>query len=394
MTMLSVRDYTLLAALFLAEFSRGAFFLTFLPLYTTERLGWSLALAGMAASAQYLSETLAKSFAGWQLDRYGRPFLLAGLTLAMASLARAVIGQNPVLLVIASAFFGLGYSPLWIAIITRVAPLGAANRPSRIGLVFASWLAGMGSGLTGINFLITAGYEFAQGVILGSFLAALAITAAFYPRTALGRDAGGISAARLLPAIRGMVLNKAVTKVLFPGMFLQTLSAGLLVPVLPVFARNNLGLSHEGYGLMIMAGGAAAALFLVPMGRLAGRLSLKTMLFSGFACTSAALALLTLVGNKQNAPAITLALGVSYAAVLPAWNSLLARAVPAGAQSTGWGVFFTIEGLGLAAGPALGGLLARCGSPLPALLTTAGLLGAMALFYLFYPLERFFSERD
>jgi MFS family permease len=389
--MVSVKDCGLLAVLFLAEFARGAFFLTFLPLYTTEFLGWTIAPAGMAASAHYLAETLVKTFAGLQLDRFGRPVLQAGLLVGLVSLAAMWLYPNPGLIIIAAGLFGLGYSPLWIGVITQVAPAGIKNRSSLIGLVFTAWLAGMGSGLTVINFFITAGYNQAFNVIIVLFLAALVISGFFYPRPGPGRPAP-LSPVFLLATIRRMALNKAVTRVLLPGMFLQTLSASLLLPVLPVFARSRLGISHDNYGLLIMAGGAAAVLSLFPMGRLADKLRLETVLAAGFACSSAALAGLALFGQKNNALFITLILGISYAAVLPAWNTLLARAVPPQGQATGWGVFSTIEGLGIAAGPAIGGILAHWGSPPAVLLASAGILAAMSMFYLFYPVERFFHR--
>lgn len=390
--MVSVRDYGLLAVLFLSEFARGAFFLTFLPLYATEFLGWTMASAGMAASVHYLAETLVKSFAGWQLDRYGKPVLQGGLLVGLVSLAAIRLYPHPGLLIVAAGIFGLGYSPLWIGVITQVAPAGIKNRSSRIGLVFAAWLAGMGSGLTAINFFISAGYNQAFNVIIIFFLAALVISGFLYPRSKTGRSGPGISPVLLLTAIRSMALNKAVTRVLLPGMFLQTLSASLLLPVLPVFARTRLGLSHDSYGLLIMAGGAAAALSLIPMGRLADKLRLKTVLTAGFACSSAALAGLALLGQKNNALIITLILGISCAAVLPAWNTLLARAIPPERQATGWGIFSTIEGLGIAAGPAIGAILARYGSPPAVLLASAGMLAAMSMFYLFYPVENFYRK--
>lgn len=390
--MASIKDFTLLAVLLLAEFSRGAFFLTFLPLYTTEYLGWTVATAGLAASVHYLAETLFKSFAGWQLDRSGRPVLLAGLLICLASLVLVGIHPHPVLLTVSSALFGMGYSPLWIAVITKVAPANRKNRSSRIGLVFTAWLAGMGSGLALISFFIPAGYNIAFLVIISFFLAAFIITLVCYPPVATGGSGAIKPPEPVLRSIRRLASNRAVSGVLLPGMFIQTLSAGLLLPVMPVFARTRLDLSCDAYGLLVLAGGVAAVLFLVPMGRLADKISLKAFLFTGFACTSAALAGLAMVGNRRNAVIITLILGISYAAVLPAWNTLLARAVPPDREGTGWGIFSTIEGLGIAAGPALGGLLARCCGPVAALLAAAGMLSAIALFYLIYPIERFFRK--
>lgn len=392
--MAAIRDFTILAILFLAEFSRGAFFLTFLPLYTAEYLGWTLAIAGLATSAHYLTETLFKSFAGWQLDRFGRPVLTAGLLMCLATLVAVRIYPYPVLLIISSALFGMGYSPLWIGVITKVAPANGKNRSSRISMVFIAWLAGMGCGLTMVSFFISAGYDTAFLVITGFLLAAVIIALVFYPPAETGRLSAITPPDPLLRSIRRLISNKAVSRVLLPGMFIQTLSVSLLLPVLPIFARTRLDLSHDEYGLLVLAGGVAAVLFLIPMGRLAEKISLKALLFTGFACTSAALAGLAVAANRQNAIVITLILGISFAAVLPAWNTLLARAIPPEGEGTGWGVFSTIEGLSIAAGPALGGLLARYCDPVAALLAAAGMLSAMALFYLFYPIERFSSQTE
>ncbi|MFZ5631892.1 MAG: MFS transporter [Bacillota bacterium] len=389
--MASSKDYALITVLFLAEFSRGAFFLAFLPLYTTEFFGWTVATAGLAASVHYFAETLVKSFAGWQLDRFGRPVLLAGLVVGLAALVMARIYSHPVSLVAFSGLFGLGFSPLWIGVFTEVAPTDKKDRSSRIGLVFAAWLAGMGSGLAAINFFISVSYDFAFLVIILFFLAALIIAWLFYPSVSNNQPGPGISPAPILPAIRHLAVNKAVSRVLLPTMFLQTLSGSLLIPVLPVFARTSLGLSHDGYGLLVIAGGLAMVLFLIPMGRLADKTNLKTILFAGMALASAALSGLALAGNKDNAVIISLILGISYAAVLPAWNTLLAKAVPPERQATGWGIFSTVEGLGIAVGPAMGGVLARYFNPVGTLLAAAGILSLMALFYLVYPVERFFK---
>lgn len=391
--MASFHRFTLAAVLFLAEFARGAFFLTFLPLYTTEFLGWSLATAGVAVSVHYLAETAVKSPAGWLLDRLGGPVLKGGLLLGVVSLSVVRLYPHPALLIVASGLFGLGYSPLWIGIITGVASAGAKNRSSRIGLVFTSWLAGMGAGLVAVSFFISSGFETAFNVIIAFLLAAMIMAWLFYPGAQAVRAGEVVSPKEFLLAIRGLAVNKS-TRVLLPGMFLQTLSASLLLPVLPVFATSRLGLSHDGYGFLIMAGGAAAAIFLIPMGTLADRIGIRAILFTGLGFSAAALGGLALAGNPHNAVLITLVLGISYAAVLPAWNTLLARSIPPGGQATRWGVFSTIEGLGISAGPAMGGFLARYSSPSSVLLASAGILSAMALFYLFYPVEKMFKNRD
>ena len=128
------------------------------------------------------------------------------------------------------------------------------------------------------------------------------------------------------------------------------------------------------------------------MGRLADRVKIPTILFWGFLCAAVSLTSLALIGSKGTALIIIIFIGLSYAAILPAWNTLLAEAIPPEQQATGWGIISTIEGLGLAAGPAIGGFLTQTFSPFSTLLATALILFVMSLFYLFYPMDRIFNK--
>jgi len=124
---------------------------------------------------------------------------------------------------------------------------------------------------------------------------------------------------------------------------------------------------------------------LIPMGKLADKINIRIMLFTGFLTSSASLAGLALARDIHTALILVLVLGVSYGAVLPAWNSLLAGSIPPGKQATGWGLFSAVEGLGMSVGPVIGGFLAGGLSPAGTLLGTACILSIMALFYLVYP---------
>lgn len=384
---LSARDYTLAAVLFLAEFSRGAFFFTYLPLYSSESPELTVATAGIAASAHFLSENILKIQAGWHYDRYGRAVLQAGLALGLVSLAAAGSFPGPGPVIAASALMGAGLSPLWVSIMTEVAPVDRKNRPLLVSLVFAAWLSGAGTGLAGINFFISRGYGTAFAVIFCSLLMALAASLICPPSP--HRREGSYARESVLAALRRVTSGRTLIRFLLPGMFLQTLSASILLPVLPVFATKNLGLSHDRYGVLLMAGGAVTVMALFPMGRLLSRLKPGMVLSCAFFITSASLSGLFLAGNRHNAIIWVLVLGLSYAAVLPAWNTLLSRVVPPDKQATGWGVLSTVEGLGISFGPALGGILAGSFSSGAALLAAAGILLVIALFYIFVTVEGF-----
>lgn len=384
-TTLSRKDWVLLLVLFITEFARGAFYLSFLPIYAVNFLGLSVTAAGFAVSAHYMTETVSKTAAGWYFDRTGRPVLIGGLLLSLLSLIIMKTWPLPAVLVLASALFGLGVSPVWLGVLSEVAPVDSPDRASRIGMVFSAWLAGAGSGLVSVNFILHRGYETAFWVIIILWLVSLTATWLFLPDVI---PATATKYSGLMESLCCLAGNTVMTRVLIPGMFLQTFSAGMLLPVLPLFARNQLGLNSTQYGLLLSAGGGTAVICFLLLGWLVNRVMLKSLLATGFGLSALSIGLLANSHSARSAFFLATLLGFSYALVLPAWNSLLARVIPPERQATGWGLFATVEGLGVAIGPALGSLVAHSMGNMATLLLTTVILSGIALFYIFYPLEK------
>ncbi len=382
----SKKELGLILVLLLMEFTRGAFFLTFLPLYAVNYLGISIAAAGLAVSAHYLAETLFKGAAGWQLDRKGYPVLLLGMFLGLAALFIMKYSASPVVLTLGSAFFGLAVSPVWLAVISGVAPVQLKERATRMGLIFAVWLMGGGGGPVIINFFISRNYDLAFWLLIALWGCALVVTLLMIPLT--NHKTGESSGFSFWKEVSLMAQNQAVKKILLPGMFLQTMTGGLLLPLLPLYAQDQIGLSPNQYAVLLLAGGAAAAVSFLPMGRLADSLRLKTLLGCGFAMSAISLALFSIAREPLSAYLLAALVGFSYAVVLPAWNNLLAKVISPERQATGWGVFSTIEGMGIAVGPALGGILAKTYGLSATLVLSTVLLAIMSCFYFIYPVEK------
>ncbi|MDD3653344.1 MAG: MFS transporter [Desulfotomaculaceae bacterium] len=381
----------LLLLLFLIEFVRGAFFLTFLSLYAVNYLSISVAVAGFAVSAHYLTETLFKGAAGWQLDRREPVILQGGLLLGLAALLLIKLYPSALILTIGSALFGLGASPVWLAVISGVAPVQLQDRAARMGVVFTVWLAGCGSGPVIINFFIARDYDLAFWLLIALWSCAL-ITAIALPLKAAGNNNSSAPGLTFWHAISKLIKNQIVTKILLPGMFLQTMTGGILLPLLPVFAQNKIGLSPEQYALLLLCGGAAAALSFLPMGRLADYIRLRYLLSAGFGMMAFSLAAFSIAQGVLSAFLLAALVGFSYAIVLPAWNNLLARTIPPERQATGWGVFSTIEGMGIAIGSAIGGVVAKYLGIQFAIFLCTSLLAIMCCFYFLYPVEKIFSK--
>jgi len=388
---LQSREKGLLFLLFLTEFARGAFFFTLFPIWIVDYLSFSVTIAGLALSAHYFTETLFKTIAGWEFDRLGRPILAGGLILSLISLLLIKIWAHPAVLIIAAALFGLGFSPLWLVVISRVAPTGMPGRATRISMVFVSWLAGAGGGMVCVNFFMNKNYLTAFWLVIATWAFSLLVAWFSTGENTCPQKTDRAKGARYIEVFRVlkyMAAHKLTMRILFPGMFLQTLAAGILLPILPLFAQHQLHLSHNQYALLLTAGGLSTVVFLLPMGYLADRVNLKLLLGSGFGFSSLILVYLAYTSAVKVAFFLAASLGLAYAMILPAWNSLLAKIIPPENQATGWGVFATIEGFGIAIGTALGSLIAGLIDMPATLLTTTFVLFIAAVFYIFYPMEK------
>lgn len=353
--------------------------LSLLPLYVTQGLGLSLSTAGLAISAHYFVDTLLRTPSGWLADRVGvRRVLVAGSLVTLAALLILWHRPAPLGLVAAAALWGLGTAALWPSVVTGATSLAPPeSRSSVMGMVFSAWLVGAGLGPVVVNFLINRSFVDAFAALLAciglSVLTAATVVRVPSPGTTpaeTGRPPVLALASRVWP--------------LFPGMFAQTMALGVLVPVVSRFIQEVLGFSHTWYAILLLGGGALTVVLLVPMGRLADRLGSRTLLVVGFAIAGLALLFLSKARSFPAVMFLAAVLGVSYAVILPAWNGYLARVVPKDQEASSWGLFMTIEGMGMAAGPAIGAFLWSQVGPLAPFDLSAGILLTMSVFYVVY----------
>lgn len=338
--------------LFLIEFARGAILVAWLPGYAADRLGLSVAAIGMAVSIHYLADSFVKLWIGFVMDRVSQKAIVAGgLALSLLSLFLMDRAYSPGLLLLSSALLGLGGSPLWLACLTRIDP---ARRSEQMGVLYFFWMAGIGSGPVAINFILGYGYGPAFLTILMLLAAAVPIALSCSYSRPSGDAAMGFREQCSDLASRARSMG-----IVLPIMMVQTLAGGLLLPVLSRFAKTGIGLTPSQLSIVMISGGAAAGLSLVPMGKLNDRLSGKGLLEGGFSAIAVAIFLLPFTRRFLETELLAIVIGVAYAALLPAWNALLAGFVPDHAQSAGWGLMSSVEGVGVILGPLAGGWLAE-----------------------------------
>lgn len=375
--MLNDRNFVRYALiLFIGEFVRGAIILSLLPLY-----GLDYWVVGVAVTAHYATDTVSKLGVGYLVDRFSsRLMVTSGLILAIVSICLMYYFPIPWLIIAASALLGLGISPVWIACLAMVKD---SQRATQMGFLYTLWLAGMGGGPVVINFFLQFGHALSFAI-----LTALLGLGFLFSMRIQRVDSRNL---RVIPIRRQFLLlvqKVRRMRLLLPGMILQTLGASMLLPVLPDFATLEIGLDPSQISFLLMAGGICAILALIPMGRLSDRFGKQPFLVIGFCMLGFALFFLAKTETIEFALLWAVVLGIAYSTMLPAWNALLSYYVPENQEGVGWGLLNTVEGIGIALGPSIGGALGSLYAVALPIEIAAFIFLFIGLFYLLVPIDR------
>jgi DHA1 family multidrug resistance protein-like MFS transporter len=375
-----------LLVLGLFEFVRGALVITLLPMYGQFLAHFDLSVIGTAISLQYLFDNLFRIPSGWLADRFGGKWLIfIGIIISLCGLGLLYLSRNETFFFMGAALFGLGIAPVWPTVVSGI----AATMPSQqmgeaLSKVFIAWLVGSGLGPILINYIIGRSYKLAFEVLLGVLLIALLILIT-------GQIPRSISPKTSSTAIFLKELGKELLllKIIYPGMFMQTVSIGILMPVIAVYARTVLGFNATQFAYLLIGIGFVTISLLVPAGKIVDRWGIKGPLIVGFLLAALGMFLLPLQKVVIHALFVGAIIGIGYALIFPSWNSLMARVISAEKQATMWAVFMCIEGLGTATGSYVGGQMwVHFGYQAPFQISALVLAG-MGIFYAAGKIDRF-----
>ncbi|MEB3102306.1 MFS transporter [Ferviditalea candida] len=383
------KDFLLFASLLLVvEFVRGALLVSFLPIYAEKVLHLPLWIIGLAITAHYVMDTGLKIAMGYLLDRFSMRWIaFIGMIISWIGLFQLQYADKGWMLVVSAALFGAGASPIWIIGLTKVKQ---NNRATQMGFLYTVWLLGMGLGPVVSNFLLDWSAVLTFWLLLSAFGIGCLLSA--------GLEDNGIKrqADDIYPFLNQWLrlwIRLKQIKPLIPGMILQTLGASMLVPVLPSFVEDRLGFGSSEYSYILMTGGAFAILGLVPMGKLSDTYGRKWFLVIGFIAFSISLLFITKSNSLIEGIVWAIVLGISYSAVLPAWNAILSYNIPSSQEGMGWGVFSTVEGIGVMVGPVVGGALASGINTVFPIIVSSVLFATIGLFYLLFPFHKLQGRR-
>ncbi len=367
------RSETALLAITIAlvEFVHAALLFVLLPTMLTQRFEWAMGTTGAAVSAYFFTEVALKLVAGWMVDRIGtRKMLLWGFWLYAAAYTALLLSRSTWEGFVSLAAMGAAASPLWPAALTRLTqqaePKGEVGE--MLGRVFSTWFMGGGAGVGLATLISRAAHPISLGVFVIPLLAA-ALLGFRLPQGPVERriperpDLWRV--ARLMARSMSMLATSLIP---------QIIAAGVLIPIVVPYLEGVRGLDERELFLLLLLGPGTALALMAPAGRMGDRLGRRGTYAIGLGSVAVLLLALPFCRSMWMLVLDFIGIGVGYAFVLPAWNSILLHLLPEDVRGAGLGVAMTIEGMGGVIGPLVGGLLWQWSNPSSPFYFSGGLL--------------------
>lgn len=333
---------------------------------------------GLLVSAFAIMRLVFDLVAGPLVDRYGeRAMATTGAAIVGVSSALAAMAPNFTLLVIFRGAGGAGsavfFGALWGYVI-RSSPR------DRIGRVMALFYGAFNLGIIAgqpLGGLAAEAFGLASPLWLYSL--ACFLSAALYlryirnPERPPSRD----GAPR---GIRGLPWNRSFVTVLVVHMAYAWMIAGAWSTLLPLFARESIGLSEVGVGLALAVASAAEFAVLFHAGAAADRYGRKAVMVPAYAALVIVVGLLGLATSVWMFAVGLALLGMAagYGGVPP--TAMLSDVTPPESSGTAVGVYRFVADLGFVAGPLVAGAAAdSLGFPTAFAITAAPCLVALGM---------------
>lgn len=342
----------MLVILFLMEFARGMYILSYLSLLPTATT-IAVGITSTAISIHFISDAATNFVIGFLLKRFGSKIVLtSGFLLAFASLFLVIwLPTNPIVLIASAMLLGIAVSPIWVIMLASVEE---KSRGKQMGYVYFAWLLGLLVGMITMNLIFK--FDPTNFAFMMSLVVLIAWILYYFVKIRLTNYN-----TRPVSEQLGQIVD--VTKkhlILFPGILLQGASITALVPILPIYATKVVGVSTVEYTIAIIIGGVGCAISMLFLSKVIdnnGKTFMYAMIFGGFVLYAIMIFALSLITNIYIVWGLTIFIGLMYGLLLPAWNTFMAAHIHPDEQEETWGVFNSIQGFGSMIGPIIGGLI-------------------------------------
>lgn len=393
------RSFMALCALILVNQMGFGLVTPVLPAFARS-FGLDAASVGLVISIYGLARFFANVPAGHLAERSGRrPVLIVGTVITSVASALIATADSLPLLLFYRLLTGLGAATVLTGGQIMVGDIATPERRGRMMSTYQGFfLVGVGLGPTPGGILADAFGVRAPFIAYAVFSALACVVALFFiretrpalaatARTAAGapHEAASTPAAPAQP-LRATLLGAPfllISIVSFATFFART---GAMFTVVPLLAREHIGLSASQLGLSLTAVSALGIVMLYPSGVLSDRFGRKRLIAPAMLVEATALAGFAVSGSYVAFLASALLWGFGSGISGPAPAAYVADLAPAEVRGPMYGIFRSVSDAGYIVGPLLlGSLIDHAGYAPPLLLTAALLATSGGLFWLFAP---------
>lgn len=395
------RSFIALCALILVNQMGFGLVTPVLPAFARS-FGLDAASVGLVISIYGLARFFANVPAGHLAERSGRrPVLIVGTIITSVASALIATADSLPLLLFYRLLTGLGAATVLTGGQIMVGDIATPERRGRMMSTYQGFfLVGVGLGPTPGGILADAFGVRAPFIAYAVFSALACVVALLFireTRPAQGaaeastrgthEGAASDSTASTAPVrLRATLLGAPfllISLVSFATFFART---GAMFTVVPLLAREHIGLSASQLGLALTAVSALNIVMLYPSGVLGDRFGRKRLIAPAMLIEGIALTGFAASGSYVAFLGSALLWGFGSGISGPAPAAYVADLAPAEVRGRMYGIFRSVSDAGYIIGPLLlGGLIDRAGYA-PPLLLTAGLVAASgALFWLLAP---------
>jgi MFS family permease len=373
------QPYGLASTMFFAQVALGTVLFAVFQEYLPNELGTSDAFPGYVIAAYGGARFLGEPLTGLLSDRMNRRNnLLVGLlvmALAFALMAGVDVAWPFLPL---SALLGIGTGFLWPASYAMAADMySEGGRGKAVGVLNVAQLVGFGIGA------LAGAYLLDQVSATPVFLVALAATAASW---AIAYTSLGAPGRRALESrrhaqtdgTRAVLTRPVVSLAVVVALF--AIGSSTVIPAIRPYGEEVLDVSFSKLTSGLIPAIAVGAALYIPAGHAADRLGRLPPLLAGLAI--APLGMLGIAAVDEFVPAMVAAslIFAGYVICVPAFNSAMMDLAPLNRRGAVMGIVVAVQGLGLALGPVIGGVISDQVSPATAFRSGAAvMLAALAL---------------
>ena len=342
----------------------GIYFLSLVQQYLPQQLNAGLAYSGYAMACYGIAKFLVQTPAGWVSDRVGRrATMLFGAAISLPTLWLMMAVPNEKAFLAFSAILGVGAATMWPAFMAHVGettPHSSRNRT--LSFLNVAMMGGAGIGtFAGVLFADYVTYSAVFWLCIGFNALALYMVA----RNISDRP---VVAARIQEHVQRTVADPTAWTpsigVLAVIVLFVTLGTSLHTPMIGAYARDFLQVKMSHLAIFFPVPALIAAFLFWRYTRIADRFSRHVPLIGGLFVAALCLFGLTLTPNPLVVVTLVVMAGLACAISIPAWSAVALDATDAGGRGVWLGALATVQGVGVAGGQGLGGVIGGMWGPL------------------------------